>query len=93
MVLSQIPGAGTQLPSGSRVTIMISTGVIQRSVPNVAGMTELAAKGSILAAGFTPRVSYVAGTQNNVVVSQSPGPGTKLPVGTTISITVSKTGL
>ena len=93
MVLSQIPGAGTQLPSGSRVTIMISTGVIQRSVPNVAGMTELAAKGSILAAGFTPRVSYVAGTQDNVVVSQSPGPGTKLPVGTTISITVSKTGL
>ena len=92
MVISQTPAAGTQLPANSQVTIMVSKGVIQRSVPNVLGMTELAARGSIVAAGFTPSVSYTSGAQNNIVVGQNPSPGTKLPVGTLVSITVSKTG-
>lgn len=92
IVLSQTPAAGTRLSTGSSVTIAVSKGVIQRSVPNVMGMTELAARGSITAAGFTPSVSYTSGSQNNVVVGQSPGPGTNLPVGTLVSITVSKSG-
>ena len=91
-VISQTPAGGTRLTAGSSVTISVATGVIQRSVPNVVGMTELAASGSIVAAGFTPSVSYTSGTQNYIVVGQSPGPGTKLPVGSTVSITVSKTG-
>jgi serine/threonine-protein kinase len=92
MVLSQSPVAGASLPPGSLVTITVSKGVIQRSVPNVLGMTELAAKGSIIAAGFTPSVGYTAGAQNNVVVEQSPSPGTRLPVGSTVSVIISKTG-
>jgi membrane peptidoglycan carboxypeptidase len=91
-VIAQTPAAGTRLSAGSSVTISVATGVIQRSVPNVVGMTELAARGSIVAAGFAPSVSYTSGTQNYVVVGQSPSPGTKLPVGSTVSITVSKTG-
>ncbi len=92
MVLSQNPAAGSSLPAGSLVTISVSKGVIQRSVPNVLGMTELAARGSIIAAGFTPSVSYTSGTQNNVVVDQSPSPGTRLPVGSAVSVTISRAG-
>ncbi|MBK5093244.1 MAG: PASTA domain-containing protein, partial [Actinobacteria bacterium] len=91
-VISQTPPAGTRLTAGLSVTISVASGAIQRSVPNVVWMTEPAARGSIVAAGFTPSVSYTSGTQNYVVVGGSPGPGTKLPVGSTFSITVSKTG-
>jgi len=91
-VLSQAPAAGTVLPSGSSVTIYVSAGAPQASVPGVVGLTESAARTSISTAGFAASVSYVPGTPPGLVVSQSPSAGTRMTPGSTVSISVTKGG-
>jgi beta-lactam-binding protein with PASTA domain len=51
-------------------------------------MGEAAAKTRIAAAGFSASASYAPGSPAGNVIDQSPGAGTKLPLGSTVSITV-----
>jgi len=90
-VISQTPAAGTTLASGSTVTIVISSGMVKSTVPNVVGLSEAAAKTKLATAGFVASVSYRSGSPVNVVVSQSPSAGSKLSAGSTVSIVISKT--
>ncbi len=92
-VISQAPAGGTTMNSGGVVTIFVSTGVPQSSVPGVVGMTEAAARTKLAAAGFSASVSYVGGTPPGIVTGQSPGAGAKIPAGSTVSLTVTSGGL
>jgi len=90
-VISQTPVAGTTLASGSMVTIVISSGIVKSTVPNVVGLSEAAAKTKLATAGFVASVGYQSGSPVNVVVSQSPSAGSKLSAGSTVSILINKT--
>ena len=91
-VTGETPAAGTVLPSGGSVTIIVSTGPSEAMVPGVVGLSDSAARGRIAAAGFVASVSYVTGSPPGVVVSQSPSGGTRLTPGAAIAITVNKSG-
>jgi len=92
-VMSQTPAPGTQYAKGNSVTIIVSSGSAQGSVPNVMGMTEAAAKSTITSAGYQVTVSYSVGSPIGTVINQSPGGGSALAAGSLVSITVaSKSG-
>ncbi|HOQ33590.1 MAG TPA: PASTA domain-containing protein, partial [Candidatus Hydrogenedens sp.] len=94
-VVSQNPAGGAQVPPGSAVDLVISTGPCPVTVPNVVGMSQSNAESAITEAGLT--VGTVSQQCSNtipegVVISHSPLSGVQLPPGSSVDLTVS-TGL
>jgi serine/threonine-protein kinase len=93
-VIRTLPAAGQTVPKGTEVTIVVSTGAAPVAVPSVEGLTESAARDQLQAAGFLQRVVYQdvpsGSTQDGKVISQSPAPGTPLPKGQTVTLTVGR---
>jgi serine/threonine-protein kinase len=92
-VVSQSPTAGTSLQKGERVTITVSKGKEQVSVPDVAGLSAAAAERTLRAAGLsvgkhTRSVTDEADDGN--VVDQSPAGGTQVDKGSSVVIVVGK---
>ena len=52
-VISQSPAAGTQVNTGSAVSLVVSSGLPQVAVPSVVGLTQAAATTAITGAGLT----------------------------------------
>ncbi len=90
LVMSQTPSAGTRYTPGNPVTIIVSSGTIEVVVPNVVGLTEAAAKAKITVKGLKPSISYVSGSPAGFVLSQSPGAGTVVGIGTTVELLVAR---
>lgn len=92
-VISQSPSAGTELEPGSAVSIVVSSGEEQPTVPNVIGRERSEAVEAVRAAGLTPSVeeeeTEVAGKVGRVL-DQFPPPGSELEPGDTVTITVGK---
>lgn len=80
------PGEGSTVEAGSPVTIWVSTGKQQVSVPFVTNSTLAEAKSILSAAGFQVSVN---GPQddNATVVSMSPNGGSQADSGSTITLT------
>jgi serine/threonine-protein kinase len=91
-VIRSEPLAGNTVNYGSKITIVISSGTPQATVPNLAGMTEAEARTALENANLKMRVGdpVVGGTPVNKVVLQSPLAGTSQPQGTTITIRLGK---
>ncbi len=94
-VISQSPEAGTSAESGAEVTVIISKGAAtaSKTVPNLVGLTEIAAKAALAATD----ISFGEVTEENsstvaagVVISQTPAAGTTVDGSTTVSFVVSK---
>jgi serine/threonine-protein kinase len=88
-VVSQEP-SGTAAP-GSTITLSVSKGPKQSTVPDVTSQDEQSAKSTLQAAGFTVTVQQQdVGDPglNGIVLSQSPTGGTKAPKGSNVTITV-----
>jgi len=92
-VISQAPSAGSQLPSGSTVSIVVSKGEKLSAVPNVIGKLRAEAVEAVRAAGLTPEVSEqqteVTG-QVGRVTDQFPPPGSELKPKSTVTLVVGK---
>ena len=91
-VLSQNPGAGTEVASGSTVDLTISAGKEQTVVPNLVGMTSpdkarTALRDANLALGAVDEQD--SDQPEGSVLSQTPQAGTKVDSGSTVNITVS----
>jgi beta-lactam-binding protein with PASTA domain len=88
-VIGTDPGAGTPLPRGSEVKLLVSSGRALVDVPNVVGQTRATAEAVLTGAGFSVQVSFVnAGpTKSGKVVSQAPSSG-QAPKGSLIAITI-----
>jgi serine/threonine-protein kinase len=87
-VIGTDPPAGTKVPPGSTVTVNVSTGPQQVTVPNVIGQTQLAAQGILTGAGFNVTVNQTPNPANaGKVIAQSPAGGQAAP-GTNVTITV-----
>lgn len=90
-VIGQQPPAGTQVPRGTQVLLVVSAGD-KVSVPNVVGMTEQDAQNAIKAAGLTTAQANNSGSSPAVpigrVESETPSAGSLVPRGTTVYINV-----
>ncbi|HET8600291.1 MAG TPA: Stk1 family PASTA domain-containing Ser/Thr kinase [Segeticoccus sp.] len=86
-VVSQDPADGT-LHRGDPVQLTISKGPQLFPVPDVTFKNEDTAKQILQDAGFSVQVKTFLGGVLHVVRLQDPSPGTKVPHGTTITITV-----
>jgi beta-lactam-binding protein with PASTA domain len=98
-IISQSPVAGTSVPPGSAVALVVSLGVANRAVPNVVGQTQAAATTLIVNAGLTlGAVTTAASTAvppvpRGSVISQNPvasvSVATRVPPLSAVAIVVS----
>jgi eukaryotic-like serine/threonine-protein kinase len=90
-VIAQTPGGGSSVERGTTVTITVSIGIPQASVPNVIGLGLADAATQIGNAGLVPveRERTVTNPdEDGVVVGQSPGAGTELDQGAEVVIII-----
>lgn len=90
-VATQSPAAQTEVERDTSVLVVISKGSGQVAVQKYGGMTQENAEAAIIAQGLTlGEVTVVPSTlQRDTVVSQEPEVGTNIPLGSSVSLTVS----
>ena len=92
-VISQAPSAGSELPRGSSVSIVVSRGVKKAKVPNVIGSERREAVEALREAGLEPTVEEEeteVPQQLGRVIDQFPPPGTEVEPGSAVTVTVGK---
>ena len=91
-VISQNPAAGYKLEAGTQITFTISTGVAEVTVPSLTGLTQPAARSTLVNAGLALGnvTSEYSDETVDSVISQSVVYGTAVPKGTAIDIVLSK---
>src|SRR6185437_9526168 len=88
-VVGTQPAAGSQAARDATITIIVSTGPKQVTVPDVTGQTEGAATSALQNAGLKVTVLTITSPGNaGKVISQNPGAGTSVTVGSTVTINV-----
>jgi beta-lactam-binding protein with PASTA domain/tRNA A-37 threonylcarbamoyl transferase component Bud32 len=92
LVISSDPSSGTKAPQGSSVTLTVSSGPANAIVPSLIGQTQIQAGALLQQAGLVvggvtaqPSSEFADGQ----IISTSPGPGTSVPPGSSVSIVVS----
>ncbi len=92
IVIEQRPGAGTRIAKGETVTIVVSTGVPQVTVPKVSGLPVEDAIQTLNGAGLRANVKEVFSEkyEPGIVMFQDPKPNTEADKGSTVTLTVSK---
>jgi serine/threonine-protein kinase len=90
-VIRVIPEEGSRVRTRSQVALVVSKGPDLRPVPDVTNRSETTAKRMLSDAGFEPQVkeSYDETVPEGKVIGQNQDPGTKLEVGSKVTITVS----
>lgn len=94
VIISQDPEAGRSLmivPEGIDVTLTVSTGVRQTTVPDVLNDPYSEATVTLQNAGFKVETQYAASdtVTEGYVISTDPAPGEQLAQGSTIFVTIS----
>jgi serine/threonine-protein kinase len=90
-VFEQDPGPASELPVGSEVTIVVSQGPGDVSVPNVVGQREESARLRLTGLGLDVRVieqEVSARSDDGRVIDQFPSTGTEVPPGSEVTIEV-----
>ncbi|HVM56019.1 MAG TPA: Stk1 family PASTA domain-containing Ser/Thr kinase [Gaiellaceae bacterium] len=91
LVYKQNPTEGTKIPKGNPVTIWVSTGKPKVAVPTLVGQQETDAVNALKQLKLKPDVHEVnSNVPQNQVTAQDPKAGTKVVVGTSVRINVSK---
>lgn len=90
-VISQGTSAGTRVAKNTTITLSISSGPENATVPNVVGYDQVEASSVLESAGFkvTVNQSYSDTVESGKVISQSPVGTTSTTPGATVTITVS----
>jgi serine/threonine-protein kinase len=91
LVIEENPGPGSRVEEGERVTIVVSEGPGDVSVPNVIGQSRQSALGSLSAADLGATVVEVetdVESEDEQVLDQTPGGGSRVPPGTDVTIRV-----
>jgi serine/threonine-protein kinase len=89
-VIRTDPGPNTPAPKGSTVTLVVSTGPQQVTVPSVVGKTQADATAQLQAAGLTVSVVNQPGSKHDVgrVIDQTPSASASVNAGSTVVIVV-----
>ena len=92
-VVGQIPGAGSDVPKGSTVTLQVSEGPTTSTVPDVTSQDEASARAALQSSGFRVRVVR-EDTEDPLldgnVTSQDPPGGTELEPRKVVTIFVGR---
>lgn len=90
-VISSDPAAGTRMKSTAPITLAVSSGAVQVTVPPVVGQDSNTADQTLFNAGFRPTdtLAYSATVAQGLVISTNPAGGTKASQGSAIQVTVS----
>jgi eukaryotic-like serine/threonine-protein kinase len=92
-VISQSPTAGSEVERGSNVTITVSTGLEEVTVPNVVGLAARDARAQLRAEGLVPverEVDVTDASQDGVVIEQRPVAGIQLEEGREVIVVVGR---
>jgi eukaryotic-like serine/threonine-protein kinase len=90
-VFEQSPEAGTRLPKGETVRLLVSTGAPMTKVPQVAGLSYEEALDVLEQSGLEARrVDIFSNEPSGQVVTQRPAPGETVRQGSTVTLRVSK---
>jgi serine/threonine-protein kinase len=91
-VATQNPRPGRRAAEGSTVTLVVSDGPGQSTVPQVSGLPRARAEAALREAGFKPSVRqvYSADVPSGRVISASPPDGSTAEKGATVALTVSR---
>jgi eukaryotic-like serine/threonine-protein kinase len=92
-VIRQAPSAGSELPRGSAVSIVVSAGRQKAKVPNVIGKERAEAVEALRAAGLDPTVQEQeteVPQQVGRVTDQFPPPGSQVEPGAEVTVIVGK---
>jgi serine/threonine-protein kinase len=92
LVISTDPAAGIEVQHGSPVTVYVSSGPEEVSVPEVTGEAQANATATLAAANLKETVvkREVAEPTAGTVISQTPAAGTQLKVGGQVTIVVAQ---
>jgi beta-lactam-binding protein with PASTA domain len=92
-ILDQVPVAGSRVPAGAVVTVVVSV-LRMTAVPRVVGANILVARNLIASAGLVLAVDQRIDPSRPVgtVLDQSPGPGVPVPAGTVVRLVVAASG-
>ena len=90
-VISADPADGSQVDPGTTVTLTISNGPSQVSVPDVTGWNESDAENFLSGSNLSYTVTYTSSSsvESGRVISMSPSAGSSVNAGSTITLTVS----
>ena len=83
-VISTSPAAGQAVAPGSTVTVVVSSGQPNPTVPDVVGESVDQANRDLVAAGFL--LEGISGPHRGTVVSQDPPAGSAEPLGTAVAL-------
>ncbi|QMU68545.1 Stk1 family PASTA domain-containing Ser/Thr kinase [Streptacidiphilus sp. P02-A3a] len=86
-VVSQSP-SGTSAPAGSPVSLTVSDGPVQVTVPDVTGDDEAQARAALTAAGFAVKVHKFMPFGDPTVATEDPSGGAQAAQGSTVTITL-----
>ncbi len=92
-VISTDPPAGTVAQAGSSVTVLVSNGPAQSSIPDVVGQSRAAAEAALTNAKLTVgAITQQTSTEQSpgTVLEQSPTSGSSLPDGGKVNLTVAQ---
>ena len=92
-VVSTDPGPGSSVKSGSTVTLTVSVGkaVTYTTVPSTTGLSLTDAEAELSSANLVAKIHLVPSDQpGSTVISSDPGGGTRVVVGSTVTLTVSQ---
>ena len=91
VVIGSNPSAGTDVAKESTVTILVSTGAAEVTVPSVLNMTVEEATAALEKVGMVVTTVEVDSTKDiGTVVKQDPKPGVTAKAGDTVTLSVSK---
>jgi eukaryotic-like serine/threonine-protein kinase len=90
-VVAQNPAAGESAPLSATITLQISQGAEERSVPDLAGRTAAEAEAILRQQGFevAQQLENSSDVPQGTVIRTDPGSGTVLEVGETVTLVVS----
>jgi beta-lactam-binding protein with PASTA domain/tRNA A-37 threonylcarbamoyl transferase component Bud32 len=92
-VIDQDPEPGVRIARGDTVTIVVSLGVEQVTVPKVVGLDQTDAAKQLQDAGLElgkVRAVFSPNVKPGVVIRQSPAPNEKVPKGSPVDLVVSR---
>jgi len=89
-VVATDPAAGESVAKGSKIRVNVYSGPTPVSVPSVVGQSLSQATATLHNDGFNVNPTYQdSNAPQNQVISQNPTPGSSVPKGSTINLTVS----
>lgn len=92
-ILEQTPAPGTMVHRGDAITVVISAGTEEFSLPDVVGDGLLLARGKLEKLGLQLRVeSEASEAVSDTVLATNPAPGVKVRTGDVVRITVASAG-